>query len=103
MTSPRPFYLVISMNNPFMLNMDFSTVVTVPADEQAWVTSPADGVPRIHLEREAGEPGHTTSFVRFTPGASFPEHAHTQGEELYVLDGVFYDENGDYPAGTYIR
>lgn len=91
------------MNNPFLLNMDFSQAIHVPADESLWVTSPADGVSRIHLEREAEESGHTTSFVRFAPGSSFPAHTHTQGEELYVLDGVFSDEYGDYPAGTYIR
>jgi len=94
---------VIPVNNPFLLNMDFNDVAVVLADEQAWITSPADGVSRIHLEREAEESGHTTSFVRFAPGASFPEHTHPQGEELYILDGVFSDEYGDYPAGTYIR
>ncbi|MCW8962566.1 MAG: cupin domain-containing protein [Gammaproteobacteria bacterium] len=86
-----------------MLNMDFSRAVNVVSEEASWVTSPADGVSRIHLEREAEESGHTTSFVRFVPGSSFPEHMHTRGEELYVLDGVFSDEYGDYPAGTYIR
>ena len=91
------------MNNPFLLNMDFSQAVCISADESLWVTSPADGVSRVHLEREAEESGHTTSFVRFAPGSSFPEHTHTQGEELYVLSGVFSDENGDYPAGTYLR
>ena len=25
------------------------------------------------------------------------------GEEIFVLDGVFSDELGDYPAGTWIR
>ena len=78
-------------------------MATVLATERSWVTSPADGVSRAHLEREVEESGHTTSFVRFAPGSSFPEHTHPQGEELYVLDGVFSDENGDYPAGTYIR
>ena len=80
--------------------MDFSDAVTMLADELAWITSPADGVSRIHLGREAEESVQTTSFVRFAPGASFPAHAHPQGEELYVLDGVFSDEYGDYPAGT---
>ena len=83
--------------------MDFSEVAVVLASERTWVTSPSDGVSRVHLEREARESGHTTSFVRFAPGASFSEHTHPQGEELYVLDGVFSDEQGDYPAGTYIR
>jgi anti-sigma factor ChrR (cupin superfamily) len=91
------------MNNPYLLNMDFSEEAVVLADERTWVTSPSDGVSRIHLEREAEESGHATSFVRFAPGASFSAHSHPLGEELYVLDGVFSDEHGDYPAGTYIR
>ena len=91
------------MHNQYSLNMDFSQPVYIPASESAWVTSPADGVSRIHLEREAAESGHTTSFVRFEPGSSFPSHTHHQGEEIYVLSGVFSDEEGDYPAGTYIR
>ena len=91
------------MNKPYLLNMDFSEVAVVLAGERTWVKSPSDGVSRVHLEREAEESGHTTSFVRFAPGSSFSEHTHPQGEELYVLDGVFSDEFGDYPAGTYIR
>lgn len=91
------------MENTFLLNMDFSKPVCVLPAEQHWVKSPADGVSRIHLEREAEESGHTTSFVRFEPGSYFPRHNHPQGEEIYVLEGVFSDENGDYPAGSYIR
>ncbi len=71
--------------------------------DKQWVKSPADGVSRIPLEREAAESGHTTSFVKFEPGSYFPEHSHPQGEEIYVLEGVFSDENGDYPAGSYLR
>ena len=85
------------------LNMDFSQVACVRPGDQQWVKSPADGVSRIHLEREAAESGHTTSFVRFEPGSIFDAHTHPHGEEIYVLEGVFSDENGDYPAGTYLR
>ena len=28
---------------------------------------------------------------------------HTGGEEFFVLEGVFQDEHGDFPAGSYIR
>ena len=91
------------VNDIQSLNMDFSKAVCVLAADQRWIDSPADGVSRIHLEREAKETGHTTSIVRFAAGASFPEHCHTKGEELYILEGVFSDERGDYPAGSYIR
>lgn len=91
------------MDNTFELNMNMNDIAVVLEKDQHWVTSRADGVSRVHLEREAEESGHTTSFVKFEPGSYFPEHQHPQGEEIYVLDGVFSDENGDYPAGTYLR
>jgi len=91
------------MNKNILLNMNFSKAVNLVLDEQLWINSPADGVSRFPLEREAEESGHTTSFVKFEPDSFFPAHKHPQGEEIYVLDGVFSDENGDYPAGTYIR
>lgn len=68
-----------------------------------WVESPARGVWRKHLEREAAESGETTSIVRFEEGAGFEEHSHPMGEEIFVLEGVFEDEHGRYPAGTYLR
>lgn len=86
-----------------LLNMDFSKTVCLRPADQHWITSPADGVSRVHLEREAEEHGHTTSFVKFAADSYFPAHTHPQGEEIFVLDGVFSDERGDYPAGTYIR
>jgi anti-sigma factor ChrR (cupin superfamily) len=91
------------MANPFLLNMDLGQPVHHRVEARSWVTSPADGVSRVHLEREAEETGHTTSFVKFEPGSFFPEHSHPRGEELYILSGVFSDERGDYPAGSYIR
>jgi hypothetical protein len=41
--------------------------------------------------------------VRYAPDSHFPAHGHPGGEEILVLDGVFQDESGDYPAGSYIR
>lgn len=85
------------------LNMDLSQRVVVETEQQAWQGSRADGVLRKPLEREQAESGRATSIVEFLPGASFPEHCHTMGEEILVLQGVFSDETGDYPAGTYFR
>ncbi len=44
-----------------------------------------------------------TSLVRWAPGTHFTPHRHMGGEEILVLEGVFQDESGDYPAGTWIR
>ena len=74
-----------------------------PATGWFWEASPAKGVERIKLDRMGEESGHATSIVRFAPGSSFPAHDHPGGEEFLVLDGVFSDETGDYPAGSYVR
>ncbi len=86
-----------------MLNMDFSQRVVVDTQAQQWQESPAKGVWRKPLAREGAEHGHATSIVRYDPGTSFAPHDHPGGEEILVLEGVFSDENGDYPEGTYIR
>jgi anti-sigma factor ChrR (cupin superfamily) len=44
-----------------------------------------------------------TSIVRYAPHSHFSPHAHSGGEEFLVLDGVFQDDHGDSPTGSYIR
>lgn len=84
-------------------HIDFSQRVVVKTQNQPWQGSPSEGVLRKPLEKEFAESGRTTSLVQFMPGASFAPHKHPMGEELLVLEGVFSDETGDYPAGSYIR
>lgn len=55
------------------------------------------------LDRVGGEVARATSIVRYAPDSAFSQHTHSGGEEFIVLDGVFQDEHGDYPAGTYVR
>lgn len=86
-----------------MLNMDFKQRLVIETTDQTWLKSPAAGVWRKPLEREDAESGHTTSIVRYEPGSSFDTHTHPQGEEIFVLEGTFSDEHGDYPAGSYLR
>jgi len=86
-----------------MLNMNFDQRVVIPTHEQEWEPSPMAGVERKKLERESAESGRATSIVRYAPNSKFSAHQHPAGEEIFVLEGVFSDESGDYPAGTYIR
>jgi len=86
-----------------MLNMDFNQRVVLDTNSLDWVPSPKAGVWRKPLAREDAERGHATSIVRYDPGARFSEHGHPLGEEIFVLEGTFSDETGDYSAGTYFR
>lgn len=46
--------------------------------------------------------GYTVGLISYKPGTSVPLHLHTGDEHLYVLTGSQQDENGYYPAGSYI-
>ncbi len=85
------------------INADFSQRVVVRPEDYDWVKSPAAGVERMMLDRIGDEVARATSIVRFAPDSYFDAHTHGGGEEFFVLDGVFSDETGDYPAGTYVR
>jgi anti-sigma factor ChrR (cupin superfamily) len=61
------------------------------------------GVGRRMLDRIGDEVARATSIVRYAPGSQFSHHTHTGGEEFLALDGVFQDEHGDFPVGSYIR
>ncbi|WP_339673124.1 cupin domain-containing protein [Dasania marina] len=86
-----------------MLNMDFSKPLVIDTANMEWVSSPSPMVLRKPLEREAAESGHVTSVVQYLPQSSFAQHSHPLGEEIFVLEGVFSDETGDYGPGTYLR
>jgi anti-sigma factor ChrR (cupin superfamily) len=85
------------------INADFSQRAVVHAAELPWVPSPMAGVERRMLDRIGDEVARATSIVRYAPGSQFSPHTHGGGEEFLVLDGVFQDEDGDFPAGKYVR
>ena len=47
--------------------------------------------------------GVRTRLSRSAPGTRFPEHRHAGGEEILVLEGSLHDDDGDYPALTWLR
>jgi len=85
------------------LNNDFSKRVAILPTHYQFVESPLPGVSRMMLDRAGGEVARATSIVRYAPGSGYSSHTHDGGEEILVLDGIFSDEHGDYPAGTYLR
>jgi len=90
--------------DPFLrLHDDFGQQERVLPADHAWVASPMAGVDRMMLDRIGGEVSRATSLVRYAPNSAFSAHRHDGGEEFLVLEGVFSDEHGDYPAGHYVR
>lgn len=85
------------------INADLSRRAVVHAAALDWVASPMPGVDRRMLDRIGAEVARATSIVRYAAASHFAPHVHGGGEEFLVLDGVFQDEHGDFPPGSYVR
>ena len=66
----------------------------------AWVPGLVSGLMVLPLHAYGSE---HVALVRWAPGTVFQPHSHAGGEEILVLDGVFQDEHGTYPAGSWLR
>ncbi len=74
-----------------------SYMTTVAKD---WEPAGGDGfwVKRLYEDEERGE---RTWLMRIDPGAYSPPHAHEEFEQIYVLDGSFYDDDWLVRAGEF--
>lgn len=75
-----------------------SVIVDTTATE--WSPGLVDGLTVLPLHRFGSE---QVALVRWAPNTVFAAHAHRGGEEVFVIDGTFFDEHGEYPAGSWIR
>ena len=91
------------MSTRATINGGLTVRAAVDTASMQWTPSPSRTVwrKRVHLVGPV-ESGQVTSVVRYEPGSSFHAHDHPDGEEILVLEGVFSDEHGDWPAGTYL-
>ncbi len=85
------------------INGDLSLRATEDTTQMDWSASPSGSVwrKRVHLVGPP-ESGQVTSVVRYEPNSTFRQHDHPEGEEILVLRGVFSDEYGDWPKGTFL-
>ncbi len=65
-----------------------------------WEATDSDGfwLKRLYEDEERGE---RTWLMRIDPGACSPPHAHEEFEQVYVLQGSFYDEDRLVKAGEF--
>lgn len=74
--------------------------IVVNTRETCWQPGLVDGLEVMPLGSFEGE---HTALVRWQPETYFQPHHHFGGEEIFVLEGTFSDEHGDYPAGSWLR
>jgi len=74
--------------------------VRIDTRNAAWYPGLVPGLSVMPLHEFQGV---STSLVRWAPETRFGLHTHPGGEEILVLEGLFRDEHGAYPAGTWLR
>ena len=91
------------MSDILDLNADFDSRVVIDTAAMDWQASPSPTVWRKRLSASGPtEAGVVTTIVRYDADSSYATHPHPGGEEIFVLDGIFSDEHGDFPAGSFL-
>jgi anti-sigma factor ChrR (cupin superfamily) len=81
------------------LGLDQAAREVIDTKTAAWHQGMMPGLTVMPLMQQ----GSGSTLVRWAPQTYFNLHRHYGGEEIFVVDGVFEDEHGRYPAGTWIR
>lgn len=74
--------------------------VTIDTNQASWAPGLVPGLQVLPLHSYGTE---QVALVKWAPGTQFQQHRHWGGEEIFVLEGTFADEQGKYPKGTWLR
>lgn len=74
--------------------------VVIDARSATWHQGLVEGLKVLPLHSFETQ---NTALVHWAPQTFFNPHRHWGGEEIFVVEGVFSDEHGDYPAGSWLR
>ena len=78
-----------------------SESILVESRNNAWQSCGSDGF-LIKPLMEDSTKGIRTWLMKVEPGAFSPMHDHVEIEQIFVLEGSFYDQNQTYGPGDYV-
>lgn len=90
-----------SESNQGIINLPKSESLSFDSNHVEWQSSGSDGF-LIKVLLEDASAGTRTWLMKVEAGAFSPMHAHEDIEQIYVLEGTFYDQDKTYGAGEYI-
>ncbi len=76
------------------------TQKVIDTNTQEWQQGLVEGLTVMPLHEFKNE---HVALVKWAPDTQFNRHQHFGGEEIFVLEGTFYDEHGSYPKGSWLR
>ncbi|MFE4105832.1 cupin domain-containing protein, partial [Almyronema epifaneia] len=74
--------------------------VTIDTNQAEWLPGLVPGLQVLPLHAYGTE---QIALVKWATGTHFQSHRHWGGEEIFVIAGIFTDEYGVYPKGTWLR
>lgn len=74
--------------------------VAIDTRTAAWGPGNGPGCEQMSLHQFGDE---RVALVRLSPGSPWQTRGHAGGEEIFVMEGAFRDEHGEYPAGSWLR
>lgn len=84
----------------WQMNPEDRQQIAIATSQGEWMPGLVPGLQVMSLHSYKTE---QIALVKWEPGTEFQEHRHFGGEEIFVIDGVFEDEYGSYPKGTWLR
>ena len=90
-----------SESNQGVLSLPEAESLNFDSNQVEWQNSGADGF-LITVLMEDTSAGIRTWLMKVEAGAFSPMHAHEDIEQIYVLEGTFYDQDKSYGPGEYI-
>ena len=83
------------------LKMPLGESLMLKSREIPWQGSDAPGF-RVKPLIEDDHQGIRTWLMKVDPGAFSDMHGHSEYEQIYVLEGAFYDQEHEYGPGDFI-
>lgn len=81
-------------------DLDDQLPVVIDTARSTWSPGLVPGLEVLGLHTYGAE---HIALVHWAANTKFMHHAHEGGEEVFVISGTFFDEHGEYPAGSWVR
>ena len=81
-------------------DVDDTEQKAIDTNSSEWLPGMVEGLQVMPLHQHTHE---HVALVKWAPNTVFKPHQHWGGEEIFVIEGTFYDEHDVYPAGSWLR
>ncbi len=90
----------IYRNTNSALSRPIAETLMIQTQESAWQDCGAEGfwIKPLYEDEASGQ---RTWLMRVDPGATAPFHTHEETEQIFVIEGSFYDHENTYQVGDF--